>query len=195
MALFEHTSKSVEILPNLKKQKQLSKTFGTDFLLNKVRSLSGHELGNFRTGAMFLGLIFGGMSYYFYRQYNTQKFMSSAAYYKLVNLNPLDAGNQFWFHGRVAEETDLMTLYYRMPRKEFDVKYRMRSAYIRGEFDHDKEILIPRKENGQDGYDVITPFYYYRKLSPNEFLSLHSDGSPFQGYTSERAGIAVFRGW
>ncbi len=195
MALFEHTNKSLEVLPNLKSEKRLSNLLGTDFLVKRLRSLSGHELGNFRAGAMFLSIIFGGMGYYYYRQYKTQKFQVSAAYYKLVSLSPLNAGYQFWFNGREVEEVQQMTLYYRMPRKEFDIKYRNRSAYIMGEFDHDKEILIPSTKNGADGYDVVTPFYYYRKVFGNNYLSLHSDGTPFNGYTSQRAGIAVYRGW
>lgn len=195
MALFEHTNKVIDTLPSLK-EKKLNKLFGTDFLLQRIRCLSGKEIGNFRTGAMMLGLLFGGMGYYFYSQYHSQKFVSSHAYYKLINLNPLDAGNQFWFNAREADEVKEMTLYYRMPRKEFNVKYRMRSAFIRGEFDHDKEILVPNKKNGQDGYDVITPFYYYRKLTlEKDYVSLHADGKPFDSLVSDRAAIAVFRGW
>ena len=195
MALFEHTNKSLEVLPNLKSEKRLSNLLGTDSLVKRLRSLSGHELGNFRAGAMFLSIIFGGMGYYYYRQYKTQKFQVSAAYYKLVSLAPLNAGYQFWFNGREVEEVQQMTLYYRMPRKEFDIKYRNRSAFIMGEFDHDKEILIPTTKNGADGYDVVTPFYYYRKVFASNYLSLHSDGTPYNGYTSQRAGIAVYRGW
>jgi hypothetical protein len=195
MALFDHTNKALEELPNLKSAKKLNKLFGTDFLLNKLRSLNGHELGNFRAGALILTALFGGMGYYFYRQYKTQKFQVSAAYYKLVSLPPLNAGAQFWWNGRGGEEVEQMTYYYRMPLKEYDAKYRNRSAFITGEFDHNKEILIPRVNHGHEGYDVITPFYYYRKLYVDKYLSLHSDGTPFYGKDGQRAGIAVYRGW
>lgn len=195
MALFEHTDRSLEELPDLRKQKRLSKLLGTDFLLNSIRKLQSHELGNFRAGALVLAMTFGGLGYYFYKQYYRQKMSTSNAYYRLINLPPLNAGQQFWWNDRKSESTDLMTWYYRIPKGEFDIKYRMRSAYIQGQFDHDKEILIPKSKKGVDGYDVITPFYYYRKLNPSSFLGLLQNGTPFSQNASERAGIAVYRGW
>lgn len=195
MAFFEHTDKQLEEPLNLQKQKRLSKLLGTDSLLNKIRGLPRRDLGNFRMGAMGLTIIFASMGYYFYRQYYKQKLLSSSSYYKLMNLKPLDAGNQFWWNGKVGDSTDLFSMYYRMPKKEFDIKYRMRSAYIKGEFDHDKEVLIPRKKNGVEGYDVITPFYYYYKEYPSVYLHLLQDGKPFEGKDIERAAMPVFRGW
>jgi hypothetical protein len=195
MAYFESTNKLQEKLPDLTKPKNISKLLGTDFLLNKIRKLSGPEIGNFRTGALVLAVAFGSLGYYFYRQNYKQKFISSTAYYKMVNLPALNAGNQFMFNNRNSIETNLSTWYYRMPKKEFDIKYRMRSAYIQGEFDHDKEVLIPKTKNGVEGYDIITPFYYYQVLTPTRLLGLQQDGKPFVSQDAQNAAMAVFRGW
>ena len=195
MAFFEHTDKSLENPANLKSKKTLNKILGSDFLLKPIRKLAPHELGNFRMGSLFLTMVFTGIGYYFYRQAYKQKMITSYYYYRLLNARALNAGNQFWWNARDSEDTDLYTYYYRMPKKEFDVKYRMKSAFIQGEFDHDKEILIPHKQNGAEGYQVITPFYYYSRLNPSNFVGLLQDGSPFDGSTSQRAAMAVYRGW
>lgn len=83
-----------------------------------------------------------------------------------------------------------------MPEKEFDVLYRMRSAYLQGVFDHNKEILLPCKKNGVDGYNVITPFYYFDQATYDGLnLAVGPDGSPAHKYNVERGGMAVHRGW
>ncbi len=194
MALFESTNKSIERLPNATSEKWLNKVLGTDFMLKKLRSMTGPEIGNFRAGAVLLAFIFAGTGYHFYRQHKKQTYMKSFYYYRLINSQPLNAGKQFWFNHE-GIETNEMTYYYRMPRKEFDIKYRMRSAYITGQFDHNKEILIPTQRYDRDGYDIYTPFYYYDKLLMGHYLQLHSNGTPFDGFDSKKAAMPVFRGW
>jgi hypothetical protein len=193
MALSE-SKEVLERLPDLNKQKLLNKVLGTDFILKRLRNLSGPDLGNFRVGAGFLAFTFGGMAYYFYRQYRKTVYMSSMSYYKLINVKPIDAGNQFMLVSDPKETTN-PTFYYRMPKKEFDVLYRMKSAYIKGQFDHNKEVLIPNSKLGHQGYDVYTPFYYYRKLVESPYLQLHSDGQPTNGFEAVNAAIPVYRGW
>ncbi len=195
MALFEHTDKQIELPIDVNKQKKLSKILGTDFMLRQIRTLTGKELGNFRVGSTALAIMLGTMGYYFYRQYYKQKMMSSTGYYKLMNRTPINAGEQFWWNIKEDDKSYMFTSYYRMPKKEYDIRYRNKSAYISGQFDHDKEILLPREKNGIEGYDVITPFYYYYKKSSPSYLSQLQDGKPAIEHDVERAAIAVFRGW
>jgi hypothetical protein len=194
MTLFKHTDQMIDTLPDLTKEKRLSNLLGTNKLLNKIRSLPQHEFGNFRAGALSLLLIFGASSYYFYRKEYQQKMKISSGYYKLIKKQPIDAGNQFIWGGEPGA-TSMITWYYRMPKKEYDIKYRLRSAFISGEFDHDKEILLPTKKNGKDGYTVITPFYYFEKNLPSMFLGVAQNGSLIQHNDQERAAISVNRGW
>jgi hypothetical protein len=184
----------LERLPDPNKQKLLNKVLGTDFLLRRLRTMSGPELGNFRVGAAFLAFTFGGMAYYFYWQYRKTVYMSSMGYYKLINAKSLNAGNQFIFESD-NEIIHNPTFYYRMPKKEFDVLYRMKSAFITGQFDHNKEVLIPSKKFGIEGFDVYTPFYYYRKVKDSPYLQLHSDGKLANGGEALDAAIPVYRGW
>lgn len=199
MAYFPSTTKTLDSLPDVNKPKKLNKLFATDYILKKVRLIPAAEIGNFRTGAFFLAFTFGVAGYYFYRKYLEQKMATSHAYYKLLSLPPLNAGNQFI--GSVVHEdmsTYRGTLYYRMPEKEFDILYRMRSAFIRGSFDHDKEILIPKKKDGQEGYDVITPFYYYDLNLPNKDGKKEIrqwDGKETIAFEAHPAALAVHRGW
>jgi hypothetical protein len=194
MTLFKHTDHVIDTLPDLTKEKKLSNLLGTNTLLTKIRSLPQHEFGNFRVGALSLLLIFGASSYYFYRKEYQQRMKISSGYYKLLKKQPIDAGNQFLW-GAEPGTPSIITWYYRMPKKEYDIKYRLRSAYISGEFDHDKEILLPTKKDGKNGYTVITPFYYYNKSSPTNYLGVNQNGSLFKNNDEQRGAIAVNRGW
>jgi hypothetical protein len=194
MALFDHTDKMIDSLPDLKKEKKLSNLLGTNKLLNKIRSLPQSEFGNFRLGALALTLILGASSYYFYWREYQQRMKISSGYYKLLKKTPINAGNQF-FWDREGGSTSMLTYYYRMPKKEFDIKYRLRSAFISGEFDHDKEILLPTKKNGVNGYTIITPFYYYQKNFPSIYLGIAQNGTLFNSNDEARGAMAVKRGW
>jgi hypothetical protein len=195
MTLFKHTQKMIDTLPDLNKEKKLSTLLGTNTLLNKIRTLPQNEFGNFRLGALTLALIFGATSYYTYRKEYQQRMKISSGYYKLLKKNPIDAGNQFIWQKEVSGATFLLTWYYRMPKKEYDIKYRLRSAFIDGEFDHDKEILLPTKKDGKNGYTVITPFYYYEKIIPSAFLGVTQNGTLYNQNNAVRAAMAVNRGW
>jgi hypothetical protein len=194
MTLFKHTENMVDTLPDLHREKKLSTLLGTNKLLNKIRSLPQNEFGNFRFGALALTLLFGATSYYFYRKDYQQRYKISSGYYKLLKKTPINAGDQFIWVKNVSA-TSFLTWYYRMPKKEYDIKYRLRSAYIMGEFDHDKEILLATRKNGKDGYTVITPFYYYEKQNPSPFRSITQDGTLFKHVDEARGAIAVNRGW
>lgn len=194
MYFSELANKKLETIKNPNKDKYLTKFLGAENLLRKIRSLPGNQLGNFRVGAFFLACIFGCSAYYFHTQYNKTVYMSSHSYYRLMHLPSLDAGAQFWLD-HIVENNGMPTLYYRMPKKEYDVIYRMRSAYISGEFDHNKEILIPTKKNGESGYDIFTPFYYYNIVSETRFAGLNSDGSTHENYDILKGALPVYRGW
>jgi hypothetical protein len=135
------------------------------------------------------------MAYYFYRKYYQQQMLTSQSYYKLTKLSSIDAGNQWWDRRAQDDEHWKVSFYYRMPLKEFNVLYRMRSAHLEGVFDHDKEILVPTKKFGQDGYNVFTPFYYYNQSYLDIFHVETIDGETKPRSISERAAMAVHRGW
>jgi hypothetical protein len=199
MALFDHTDREIDKVLDITREKKLSKFLGTNSLLNVIRAMPKPELGNFRVGAAFLTLIFGSMGYYFYKRNYQQKMQSSHGFYRLMNVKPINAGAQFmWLGGEYQETSEQPSYYYRMPKKEFDALYRMKSAYIDGEFDHTKEILLPKKKDGVAGYEVITPFYYYWGeigVDPKNGVGVTQDGKPVEIENYLRNAIAVKRGW
>ena len=83
-----------------------------------------------------------------------------------------------------------------MPLKEFNALFRMRSSFLNGFFDHNKEILFPEEKNGTKGYRVITPFYYY--ISPSidfKHPKQGPDGKVQMDPSFVKGGMAVDRGW
>lgn len=143
-----------------------------------------------------LALAFGFIAYYNYRKYKQQEINVSQSIYKLTRGETIDAGNQWWYKSVPGSVKAEINLYYRMPEREFDTLYRMRSAFISGVFDHDKEILFPETKNGIKGYKVITPLYYFDQIYLNNFkAAAFQDGTDTLKYDSERAAMAVHRGW
>ena len=60
---------------------------------------------------------------------------------------------------------------------EFEEQWSMKPVKIRGIFDHTSEIFVEKQNNGEKGYDCVTPFYTH----------LNEKG--------EECGILVNRGW
>jgi hypothetical protein len=117
----------------------------------------------------------------------------SHGYYLLTRTTSINANEQFYKIGQQVKIADLNTpsyydLFYRMPKKEFDVFYRLRPTYITGHFDHQLEILFPESKDGVDGYRIITPFYFFLCPAYNP-----NDPSGEKNYAP--AGMAVDRGW
>ncbi len=135
-------------------------------------------------------------AYYFYRKYYEQKIVVSQYHYKLVNERPIIVNNEFYTQVGYDEPQRSFSWFYRVPLKEFNILYRMKSAMIRGQFDHDKEILFPSEQNGKKGYDVITPFYYHLKYVVDPHNNIKDTSGDTKGIEQvERAAIAVNRGW
>ena len=112
-----------------------------------------------------------------------------------VNRKEINVNHEF-VHRFNSEKNIFHSLFYRMPRKEFDVLYRYRRVSIQGNFDHDKEVLIECKQNGQRGYNIYTPFYFYDNTSfDTSKLMAAGDGSEVIEQRLERGGIVVHRGW
>ena len=192
--MFKSTIKAMQAPP--KGEKKLSKIIGTNWMIPSIHSLSSEEIYYFRLGTILLAVITGGIGYYCYKQNYRMKMQASQSYYKLTSAPEIDAGKQFFYHQNGEKRPWSPSLYWRMPLKEFNILYRMRSAYIDGEFDHKKEVLIPKKKNGVEGYDVITPFYYYEYARPyTNHYALTSDGKVAKDFNFDKAGIAVHRGW
>jgi hypothetical protein len=83
-----------------------------------------------------------------------------------------------------------------MPEKEFDKLYRFKRVEISGNFDHDKEVLIETCKNGERGYNIYTPFYYYLNTSIDENGRMAgTDGNLVPEQRIAPGGIVVSRGW
>ncbi len=83
-----------------------------------------------------------------------------------------------------------------MPQKEFDRLYRFKRVEITGNFDHDKEVLIEGCKNGERGYNIYTPFYYYLNTSMDTNARMvGADGKPVAEQRIAPGGIVVHRGW
>lgn len=197
MNIIERTDKQLE-LPISNQPKKLIGLVGGRSSLNYLRTLTPFELGkslslmslgNFRFGARSLGFTFSLMAYYYYRKYYEQKFVTSESLYRLTKTLPINGNSQFYKQKNVSvDSVGFWDYFYRMPKKEFDVFYRMKPAYLKGYFDHKKEILFPEEKDGIDGYRVITPFYF--------FSCLFDDPSAEEKkIVQDKGGLAVDRGW
>jgi hypothetical protein len=83
-----------------------------------------------------------------------------------------------------------------MPLKEFNQLYRYRRVSVQGNFDHDKEVLIESKHEGQKGYNIYTPFYFYDNTAFNtESVMIAGDGDKYIEQRMEKGAIVVHRGW
>jgi hypothetical protein len=177
------------------KPKKLSNLLRTNKLLAKVRAVP--EIGHFRIGCASACVVFGLMGYCFYKKQYEQSIVSSQYHYKLIAQYPINVNKQFTkMNKAIPAPEQFSSWFYRIPEKEFNVIYRMKPAYVTGQFDHNKEILFPREKNGVFGYDIITPFYYYY----NFFLdqkdgAKDGSGNVVKKYDVERGAIAVNRGW
>ena len=126
--------------------------------------------------------------------YYSQRYISSSSFYKLTRKKQIDAGNQFMRNKLERRRTS--SYYYRMPETEFNVLYRMRSAFLEGYFDHNKEVLIPHKQNNIEGYKVFTPFYYYLAEGVDIKNPVTVDDKNITMNPSiVRCAMAVDRGW
>ena len=139
------------------------------------------EKNYIRSGALGAGMFTGAIGYSFYRKFIKQEFLRAEGSYKLEQ--------------RVQNCTPWKQLYFtwwRMPDEEWMVYHRFKPYYILGQLDQSKEVLIPRKKNGADGFDVINPIYCYEggKLSMNKTLNLQNDA-----VSIDRSAIIVNRGW
>ena len=193
--IFESSEKHLSKAPDMNKNHKYSKLLGLNFLIRKVHAIPTQDIFHFRIGSILTLTFSSFLGLYLYRKNIQQEYETSSSISKMTFDPPFDAGTQFYqTHGR-NEPTFHLSMYTRIPEREFDVYYRLHRCYMHGHYDHTKEILIPKKKNGRDGYDIITPFYYYKVLYPDVFFSLNVNGKPEKKLKSERAGIAVNRGW
>jgi cytochrome oxidase assembly protein ShyY1 len=78
-----------------------------------------------------------------------------------------------------------------MPLEEYNVYHRFKPYFILGQLDHTKEVLIPKKRDGHDGFDVINAVYCYEG-GKTSFRELLNGGDPVK---IDRAALIVNRGW
>jgi hypothetical protein len=115
--------------------------------------------------------------------------------YKFLSKGSINVNYEFVQRFNTSKHV-FYTLFYRIPEKEFDKLYRFRRVDISGNFDHDKEVLIECCKNGERGYNVFTPFYYYLNTSMTEGIDMvDCDGNQVPEQRITPAGIVVHRGW
>ena len=145
-----------------------------------ISKMNAAEKSKVRDGAF--ALFFGSsiVTYYSYRKRLSMEFRRSEAHYRLG-----------W---RIENMTPWKQLYFswwRMPMEEYNVYHRFKPYFILGQLDHTKEILLPKKKNGVDGFEVINPLYCYEG-GRQSFKELINGGDPI---AIERAALIVNRGW
>jgi len=121
-----------------------------------IRRMSVADKKTLALGTFATGLITGSFAYSQYRLFLRKEFQRSEGHYR--------------FSGQITNCTPWKQMYFtwwRMPIEEYNVYHRMKPYFILGQLDVSKEVLIPRKKDGVDGFDVINPLYCYEggKLS------------------------------
>lgn len=149
------------------------------------KRMSNDDRNLVKTGALFVTLVTGGLSYFNYREWVKKDFLRSEGHYR--------------FQSRTENITPWKQLYFtwwRMPDEEFNVYHRFKPYYIIGQLDTSKEILIPATRtdalgNTVHGYNVVNPLYCYEggRLS---FEKAFAQADPV---SVDRAAIIINRGW
>ena len=115
-----------------------------------------------------------------YRNDGKRKYLRSFGHYRLgrrvSNITPFEAPWTNW---------------YRMPYEEYTATHRFHPYYMIGQLDYSKEVLIPRKRNGEDGFFVLNPLYCYDG-GQIRFNNLGTDKSHIK---IKRAAVVINRGW
>ena len=115
-----------------------------------IKKMSKSERSLICDGAIVCGLATGSLAYWNYREKVRKEFMRSEAHYRFSHLTE-----------NITPWKQLYFTWWRMPEEEYNVYHRFKPYYILGQLDFSKEVLIPNKKNGVDGFDVINPLYCY----------------------------------
>ena len=133
-----------------------------------------------RKGAFAAFASTGTLAYFLYRNEIKKEFLRSQAHYRmdknLKNITPWEANYFSW---------------YRMPDLEWQSEHRFTPYYVVGQLDVSKEILIPHKKQGNDGFHIYSPLYCYE--TGNIDMERLAKGQ--SSFSVERAAIIVNRGW
>lgn len=145
-----------------------------------IKRMNKQERSLVCDGALVTGLFTGSIAYFNYRERIRKEFLRSEAHYRFSNITE-----------NITPWKQLYFTWWRMPDEEFNVYHRFKPYFILGQLDYTKEILLPKRQNGVDGFEVINPLYCYEggKVSMKE---LWGGGDPVK---VERAAIIVNRGW
>jgi hypothetical protein len=133
-----------------------------------------------KDGAIVTGFATGAWAYWNYRERVRKDFLRSEAHYRFSNIIQ-----------NVTPWKQLYWTWWRMPEEEYNVYHKFMPYFLLGQIDYSKEILIPAKYKGKDGYNVINPIYCYEG-GKTSFKELFNGGDPTK---IERSAIIVNRGW
>lgn len=146
-----------------------------------IKRLPVAEKSKVATGATTAMLFTGTIAYWNYRERIRKEFLRSEAHYRFSHLTQ-----------NITPWKQLYFTWWRMPEQEYNVYHRFKPYYIVGQLDVSKEILIPKKKDGVDGYSVINPLYCYEGGRVSMKALVNKEEDPV---TVERAAIVVNRGW
>ena len=164
---------------------RLLKYFGRFESVNKIRSMP--NIGYFRVGCLAIFGISSVIAYYCYKTNKEFKYLVGESLEKFSSYQPLPLNDMTWSIGN-KENLYLRSIFLNLDRKIFK-QYSHRAAYVTGYFDHNKEIHVSKTRNGERGYDVITPFYYY----DIEHYGIKNEDMPKDFII--KGAIVVNRGW
>ena len=144
-----------------------------------VQKLSKSDRSMAFAGSFYTAATFGFVAYWQYRADLKKEFLTSHAMHRMsesiVNVTPWQTLQLTW---------------YRMPKEEYEVYQRFKPYYIIGQIDYSKEVLIPKKKDGQDGFMVLNPLY----CKDGGLMNMTGAYEEFSTDV-DRAGIILNRGW
>ncbi len=167
------------------------KLLGFDGLARKVRE-STHDIASYRKGCFILGTFSLATAYFLYKQRYSRELYESEGAYKLNSALPHNLVKYIVATPRNGINNLLGNTLIENYVK--DLQFHQFKAT--GRFDHTKEIHIPRVKDGEEGYDVFTPFFYFN-YPITEFYDqyFYDEKNIKQPEYSGNAYITVNRGW
>ena len=170
---------------------RLIKFFGIEGVAKIVRD-STHDIASYRKGCFLLGTFSLVASYLLYKQRYNRQLYESEGVYKLTSAVPHDLVKYIIASPRNGINNLLTNTLIENYVKDLQFHH----FKATGRFDHTKEIHIPRVKDGEEGYDVFTPFFYFN-YPITEFYDqyFYDEKNVKDPEYSGNAYITVNRGW
>lgn len=167
---------------------------GLEGVLNTVRA-NTYDVNHFRRGSKFLFGFCLVSTIGIYSKYRENRINYAKEENKISNNTPLVI-NKF-----ITEYYDGSKVNFLNYFSEFipgmSNMYIGELALLQGEFDHSREILVYKKLNGKEGYEVYTPMYFYDYDEPLVSSRRQMDSPEGAKHVAKtvKGGLIVNRGW